>query len=465
MSFTSFRFVCFFIVVFLFNWGIASVYKAKSKSFINTYKTLLLFESVGFIVISDFRTIGSVLFLLIISIICTHSIEKYNENQRLKNVVLVIALVLTIGQLCYFKYIGMYAPIGISFFTFSSIAYMVDVYKGKCVGYSNSMDLMLYLSFFPKFVSGPIMRPEQFQKRLKQSEKNFNLQNIQEGLQVVVIGMFKKMVLADHLAVFVNDVYRSPVSFAATTCIWAVISYSLQIYFDFSGYSDMAIGLAKMMGIQVDKNFNLPYISKNVTEFWKRWHISLSSWLQEYVYISLGGNRKGKVRTQLNLILTMLIGGIWHGSTWNFVIWGLLHGIALVIQKKYTKLRKRVVNEKNMLRTMLSVTTTFIFVSIAWVFFRAENMKAAFDLLGQIVSVKSGINQIYSWTWLAIVALMLEILLAKWRQRSVAEKYVDVYYPIVNLASVKGLVAFFTLVGLTIILAYVGDTAFIYGAF
>lgn len=465
MSFTSFRFVCFFIVVFLVNWSIASVYKVKSKSFLNTYKILLLLESIGFIVISDLKTIVSVLFLVIVSVAYIHGIERYQENIAIKKLIFVIALAVAIGQLCYFKYIGMYVPIGISFFTFSAIAYMVDIYRKKYDRYDNLLDLTLYLSFFPKFVSGPIMRPDQFSERIQQSDRNFNLPNMQEGVQIVVIGLFKKMVLADHLAVFVNDVYRAPSSFAATTCVWAILSYSLQIYFDFSGYSDMAIGLAKMMGIQIDKNFNLPYISKNVTEFWKRWHISLSSWLQEYVYISLGGNRKGKRRTQVNLILTMLIGGIWHGSTWNFVIWGLLHGIALVIQKNCTQIRKKVYKTDSSIGNIISAVFTFLFVSIAWVFFRAESMENAFALLGQTVSLNGGISQIYSWTWLAIVVLVVEILLAKRRQQCGAGERLDVYYPVKDLDSVKGLVAFFTFIGLTIILAYVGDTAFIYGAF
>lgn len=225
-------------------------------------------------------------------------------------------------------------------------------------------DLALYLAFFPKFLSGPIVRPDKFRKQLQSGAQGIDLNNLQTGIQLVVWGMFKKMVIADHLAIFVEDVFSAPGAFHSFTCIWAMISYSLQIYFDFSGYSDMAIGLAKMLGIEIDKNFDLPYISKNVTEFWKRWHISLSSWLQDYVYISLGGNRKGKIRTQVNLILTMLLGGLWHGASWTYIVWGGIHGLALVIHKKFRTMCK---SETSNVKEICSIILTFIYITITWV--------------------------------------------------------------------------------------------------
>lgn len=479
MSFTSFQFVLFFGVIYLVNWGYRGITRKKETD-IKSYKTLLLVESYLFILLSDVGTLISLLLLTLVCYLAAKGIKRYSDKQKFAKTFLIFGLIIALGQLCMFKYYGFfaesickalslpysskvyYAPLGISFFTFSVVGYLVDIYKKKYNVEDSLFDLSLYLAYFPKFLSGPIVRPDKFQVQLQEAAKETNLNNLQIGIQYVIWGMFKKMVLADHLSIFVDDVFFTPTSFHSITCIWAMVSYSLQIYFDFSGYSDMAIGFSKMLGIHIEKNFDLPYISRNVTEFWKRWHISLSSWLQDYVYISLGGNRKGKMRTRINLILTMLLGGLWHGAAWTFVIWGGIHGLALVIHKKFKAVNK---SEPSKMKVAISVLFTFIYVTITWVFFRASSLQNAFTMLLQAILFQDGIMQIYTWTWLAILFAVCEVLLAKISQYETRDNRTTVVYPIMELTTVKNLMLFFILIGLTIILAYVGNTAFIYGKF
>ena len=253
----------------------------------------------------------------------------FARNRRHYRVGVAFAL-LTLG---YFKYtnffIGSFVrlvgrdaillniilPLGISFYTFSAISYLVDVGRGTQAARS-LLDVAVYLSFFPKLTSGPIQKSRDFFQQLDVDRKVGWL-SFSTGIQIFVFGLFKKIVLADRLSIFVDQVYATPKVFGSMTVLLAAFAYSLQIYFDFSGYSDMAIGCARILGFDLPRNFNLPYVSHNVTELWKRWHITLSTWLQEYLYISLGGNRKGKVRTYMNLVLTMLLGGIWHGANWT----------------------------------------------------------------------------------------------------------------------------------------------------
>jgi alginate O-acetyltransferase complex protein AlgI len=225
-------------------------------------------------------------------------------------------------------------PVGISFYTFQSLSYTIDVYRKKIVAEKDFLKLALYISFFPQLVAGPIVRASDFLPQLEE-HRNVSLHNFKIGIQIGIFGLFKKVVIADWLSVFVDDVFSTPNAFHAMSILLAVIAYAIQIYFDFSGYSDMAIGCAKCLGYDFARNFNMPYISRNISEFWRRWHISLSSWLKEYVYIPMGGNRKGICRTYIHNMVTMLLGGLWHGADWTFVAWGGVHGIALCIHKVY----------------------------------------------------------------------------------------------------------------------------------
>lgn len=395
-----------------------------------------------------------------------------------------IGVIVLIIQLGFFKYYNFFissvcdligvsyttmqliAPIGISFYSFSAISYIIDIYRKKYETSHSIIDVALYISFFPKLTSGPIVRPDKFISQIN-NKHNISLKNLEIGIQIVLIGLFKKMVLADHLSIFVADVFGCPDAFNGITCIWAMISYSLQIYFDFAGYSDIAIGLAKILGFDFDRNFDLPYLSMNPTEFWKRWHISLSSWLQEYVYYSLGGNRKGKIRTYINLLLTMLIGGLWHGANWTFIIWGAIHGCALIIHKLFMKWKENKFGSKkagNTIWKICSTIMTFIFVTITWVFFRADSMQNALNIFARVFS-SSGMSQIYSWTFLAISIGIIEIVIAMVRKYNMGMEKAQAEYKILDLTKVWNLALFFTMVGITIIFSYLGNTAFIYGKF
>ena len=286
------------------------------------------------------------------------------------------------------------------------------------------MQFALYLSFFPQLVAGPIVKASEFLPQLKENRK-VTLAGLESGIQIFVFGMFKKVVLADNISVFVDEVYRSPQIFGSGTVALAVAAYAIQIYMDFSGYSDMAIGCAKCMGYELPVNFNLPYISHNVSEFWKRWHISLSSWLMQYLYIPLGGNRKGRIRTYVNLMITMLLGGLWHGAEWSFVLWGGLHGLALCIHKGFRKLagyQKGQERKKNVLVDTLSILGTDIFVCICWIFFRAENVPKAWLVLKQLFGFQAGITHPYSFAIAAIIILCIATVAAYLRAAKKKEK-------------------------------------------
>lgn len=358
--------------------------------------------------------------------------------------------------------INIILPVGISFYTFQAISYIVDVYREDAEAESNFINVALYISFFPQLVAGPIVRATDFMHQLKE-KRNVSLKNLECGIQIFIFGLFKKMVLADRLAVFVDEVYVNPNMYNGITVILAIISYSMQIYFDFSGYSDMAIGAARCLGYDLPRNFNMPYISQNVSEFWKRWHISLSSWLKQYLYIPLGGNRKGKIRTYGNLLITMALGGLWHGANWTFVIWGILHGIALCIHKMWLVLagNKKAVSLGT---KAVSCILTFIFVTLCWIFFRSDSLETAFLIFRRMFNMSEGVVHIYSYTIMAIVLTIICQFMAIMKSRGY-EKSVSGYYMVLDLTKVWSLVIFFVAIGLTVGLAYTGASPFIYFQF
>lgn len=275
-------------------------------------------------------------------------------------------------------------PVGISFYTFQAISYLVDIYRKRIARQPSFIDFAFYLSFFPQLVAGPIVRANEFlpqlQKPYSLSEREFSW-----SLFFILNGLIKKIIISDYISVnFVDRVIEMPQLYSSFENLIAVYGYTLQIYCDFSGYTDIAIALALLLGFRLPQNFNSPYKSRNITDFWRRWHISLSSWLKDYLYISLGGNRKGQLRRYLNLLLTMLIGGLWHGANLRFVIWGGLHGLALIFDKLLHKITK-VFDTKAFLR-MLTTILTFHFVCFCWIFFRAADMTTALQIIGKLFS-------------------------------------------------------------------------------
>ncbi len=311
--------------------------------------------------------------------------------------------------LAVFKYLGLWInsivmPVGISFYTFQAISYTVDCYKGKQNNQRSLLDVALYISFFPQLLSGPIVRAGDFFPELDRiiSSKFCRtdlLLNLKYAFIQFSFGMFKKVFIADRLSVYVGRVFDSCNLFDGYTLWLAAIAYMVQIYCDFSGYSDMAIGVARGIGFEYKKNFEHPYLSTNVTEFWRRWHISLSTWLRDYIYIPLGGNRKGAVRQYLNQMITMLIGGAWHGADLSFIAWGGLHGGALCVHKFWSKSHKM----WKPLAWFLTMST----VLAGWILFRAEDFSQAYVFFVRMLGLSAGIEWYHPHVYCAVLITIL----------------------------------------------------------
>lgn len=268
-------------------------------------------------------------------------------------------------------------PVGISFFTFQAVGYMLDVYHGRIKAENNLFDYVLFVSFFPQVTMGPISKAEELLPQIKSSHKFIYKQGVQ-GLKLFLWGIFLKIVIADRLGDYVDKIYADYLTYSGSTCILSSISYTIQIYCDFAGYSLMAIGIAKLLGFNLVNNFNRPYFAISITDFWKRWHISLTRWLTQQVYIPLGGSRCSKRKNYFNIIVTFLVSGIWHGANWTFIVWGCMHGAFQIIEKKFG-LQKYQGN--NSLVVLLRIMTTFIIVNFAWVFFRMPSLYEATDVI------------------------------------------------------------------------------------
>lgn len=483
MTFYSLHFLILFAFTLLSLAVCKLIFKKNTLLLKKINQCILLTVSYIFVCIVDWKFCLSVLAVTLTSYFCALLIDKNRSRAKLFVAIGVIIPTLMLGFFKYFNFfvssfnkifgvdsefsLNFAVPLGISFFTFTAISYVVDVYRKKIEVTKDFIKIALYISFFPKFISGPIIRASEFMPQLDEN-RTVSWENIEKGLQIFLFGFIKKVVLADHLGVFVGDVYATPQAYDSFTVILCVISYSLQIYLDFSGYTDMAIGIAKCVGFDFSKNFNLPYISKNVTEFWKRWHISLSEWLMDYIYIPLGGNRKGKVRQYINLLLTMLIGGFWHGANITFIIWGGLHGLALIVHKLFMSVRK---NKDGKIATVISVFGTYAFVSLLWVFFRAENFTNAFDILKKIFIWSDGIHQMYSWSIVSIVAVIASTVVALIYNKNhksydkKGKETVSGFYPMLELSKIWNIAILLIIAGLAIILAYTGASPFIYGKF
>ena len=274
-------------------------------------------------------------------------------------------------------------PIGISFYTFQAISYLVDVFSKKVTVVRNPLDFSFYLSFFPQLVAGPIVRAASFIPQLYQKYK-LTKEEFSHSVYLIAKGLFKKMVIADFLALnFIDRVFESPLSYSGVENLLAIYGYSIQIYFDFSGYTDIAIGLALVLGFKIPVNFNAPYHASSLTDFWHRWHISLSLWLKDYLYIPLGGNRKGVWRTYVNVLVTMLIGGLWHGANLRFLIWGGIHGIGLVVEKLFRKIFHLEAHVGGW-KKFIGVFCTFQLVNFSWLFFRANDTETIVQFFYQI---------------------------------------------------------------------------------
>jgi alginate O-acetyltransferase complex protein AlgI len=320
---------------------------------------------------------------------------------------LIISVVTNLGVLAFFKYYNFFLeninmlfstlhiqvspipllniilPIGLSFHTFQAMSYTIEVYRGKQKAERHLGIYSLYVMFYPQLVAGPIERPQHMLHQFRE-KKYFNSQESIAGIQQMVFGLFKKVVVADQLALYVDSIYNNWEVNTGFTLLFATYAFAFQIYCDFSGYSDIAQGAARVMGFRLMDNFNLPYFSKSISEFWRRWHISLSTWLKDYLYISLGGNRHGRWKTYRNLLITMVLGGLWHGASWNFVIWGFLNGSYLCIEKFFG----RMTQAHTWTQKLLSIFITFNLISLTWIFFRSRTTEQAFGILRNLIELK-----------------------------------------------------------------------------
>lgn len=349
-----------------------------------------------------YKSSGIYFLLLIMSTVVDYSLANFiyqADKQWKKKAWLIFSLVLNLGLLGYFKYtnflyeifcnlsnhpfdpFSIFLPVGVSFFTFQSLSYTIEIYRGDLKPVEKISDYAFFVSFFPQLVAGPIVRAKDFLPQVSQpvfvSKEMFG-----HAVFLIVAGLFKKVIISDYISAnFVDRIFENPTLYTGVENLFGVYGYALQIYCDFSGYSDMAIGIALLFGYKLTLNFDSPYQSSSITEFWRRWHISLSTWLRDYLYISLGGNRKGRVRTYFNQFMTMLLGGLWHGAAFRFILWGALHGVALGIDKFIKEFFK--IPDTKFFK-IAGVLLTFHFVCFCWIFFRAGDMQIAGSVISQI---------------------------------------------------------------------------------
>jgi len=391
------------------------------------------------------------LILLFISTVVDYFAAKRignTDSERIRRAALAMSLCANLGILGFFKYFNFFTdsaiqllasldltisrpildivlPVGISFYTFQTLSYTIDVYRGKLTPCRDFATFALYVSFFPQLVAGPIERAERLLPQLEQPRR-IAFSAVQEGLLLMLLGYFKKVGIADALAPTVDVVFASPDRMSGYTLLIGLYFFSIQIYCDFSGYSDIARGVARLLGVDLMVNFNQPYFSASITEFWRRWHISLSSWLKDYLYIPLGGNRKGRRRTYINLMLTMLLGGLWHGANWTFVIWGGLHGVYLAIHKWFRRSQRIAISNTNSSLTSRAVTAckiivTFHLVVLSWAFFRSPTFTSAIGYVAGVLTWQDGKDWIGEFEILMAgipVLLLAAIEVGQYRTRS-----------------------------------------------
>lgn len=357
--------------------------------------------------------------LMIITIIVVYLfgllIDKYNREEKCqkKKISLILCIIIVIGNLVFFKYsnfllenlnilfntniksLNIIMPIGISFYTFQILSYIIDLYKGKVKLQKNIFSLALYVTLFPQLIAGPIVRYETIENEI--SNRKETLDDITIGCKRFIIGLSKKVLIANQMALLADLIYNNYTNIYGTSIIWlGTLAYTLQIYFDFSGYSDMAIGLGRIFGFHFLENFDYPYISKSVTEFWRRWHISLSTWFRDYIYIPLGGNRVSKFKWIRNILIVWLLTGLWHGAAWNFIIWGLYYGILLLFEKLFfNKILDKLPN-------IVKWIYTFIIVMIGWMIFRANSLSELLEFVRTMFAFRKT-------DWVTILASNLSI--------------------------------------------------------
>ena len=428
MIFTSIEFVVFFAVLLLI--------RSAVRNF-TVEKWILLIASWLFYMSWNPPFVILIIGISVFDYFVGRQLER-TDGERARKTLLIASLAANLGLLAFFKYtnfllgiwndsldafgvrsapivMNIILPAGISFHTFQSMSYTIDVYRRQLPACHSLRDFMLFVAFFPQLVAGPIVRATEFLPQLY-ARRRASWHQWETGLSLFALGAIKKLVISDQISPHVDIVFNEPALYDGISLLLATLGFGTQIYCDFSGYSDMAIGSARLLGYELPTNFAMPYSSTSITEFWRRWHISLSTWLRDYLYIPLGGNRRGNIRTEINLMLTMLLGGLWHGASWNFIVWGGLHGAALVIHKMWRRMSQTrgVRNQSSGVAKGAGWLLTMTVVFAAWVFFRAPDLAASVQIIWKIVTVADGLRMISPQIIAALLAIaVVHILLPK----------------------------------------------------
>lgn len=415
MLFNSLSFLFFFPVIFVLYWFV-------TNRNLKLQNILLLAASYYFYASWDYRFLFLLIFSTALDYFSGLKMEQYDDQQK-KRFWFWLSIIINLGFLGIFKYynffVGSFAeglshvgihvnvwtlqvilPVGISFYTFHGLSYVIDIYKGKIKAERNFVDYSLFVSYFPLLVAGPIERATHLLPQIKVQRK-FETEKAISGIELMIWGFFKKLVIADNLSLIVNKVYTDSSAYGSVSLIIAAVAFSFQIYCDFSGYSDIAIGCSKLLGIDLLQNFNFPYLSRNIAEFWRRWHISLSSWFRDYLYIPLGGSKLSMLLSMRNVFIIFVISGIWHGANWTFIIWGAIHALLFIpsfVMGSNRKYKADIVHRDKKIPTitdLLQIAVTFFFVTLAWIFFRAETVSQAVVFISKIFSNSGGKSLVF----------------------------------------------------------------------
>jgi len=458
LLFNSFEFVFFLPLVFVVHW----MTRGRLRIWV------LLAASYVFYGWWDPRFLGLIALSTVVDFVVGLRLRS-SEASGERRALLAISVVANLGILAAFKYSGFFVesaaeamaslgleanlpflnivlPVGISFYTFQTMSYTIDVYRERIPPIADFPAFALFVAYFPQLVAGPIERAGNLLPQIEADRSFPTGEQLVSGLALIGLGLFKKVAIADVMAPIVNVAFAAPGTESSASLVVGLVAFALQIYGDFSGYSDVARGTSRLFGIELMRNFEQPYLSRNITEFWRTWHVSLSSWLHDYLYVSLGGNRRGTRRTYINLMIVMVLGGLWHGAAWTFVVWGFLHGLFLAVHRMMGRYSPRGYQGRfSIRRDWLKTLLTFGLVCLAWVFFRAPDIPTALSYLEGIASFRSGAPPT-SWMLLVVPALVVvfafDIQQRNANDHDVILTWKPVYQGIAYAAFTLGLIVF-----------------------
>lgn len=456
MTFASVEYLIFFSVVFLIYWILG-----KNK---NIQNLLIVISSLVFYGWWDWRFLGLLLITTLSTYYGGYMIQRYEGNKRKQKLISIGIIIINLGILFFFKYYNFFMesfidtfslfgkklsvstikvilPVGISFYTFTALSYTIDIYQKKITATKDIIAYSAYTMFFPSILSGPISRatkqlPQYFQKR------KFGYSKAVEAVKFIIMGAVMKLCLADRLGIYVDTVYNNFMQHNGTTLLLTSVLYTIQIYGDFAGYSLMAIGYGKLLGIELQTNFERPYFAKTVTEFWRRWHISLTTWFRDYIYFPLGGNKVPKLRWMVNIMIVFVVSGLWHGAAYTFLIWGAFHGLCMIIERQIYGKKMKEINDRLTIPNIIRILITFYIVSFAWIFFRAESFNDAMYIIKSIMTKHGKVFLDINTLLMAFIAFIIVFMYDFTHEYGVKLKLLDSNYRIIRFATATLLICY-----------------------